>query len=104
MYIATVTRNYYCYDDELVTTSTIECATAKEAFDVDEDLFYESECCDTCYSTSWKWNDDSFICTLTEEKQEEIRNALVDIGLSDEDIELAMNGRVCDLEEIEGLW
>ena len=61
MYIATVTRNYYCYDDELVTTSTIECATAKEAFDVDEDLFYESECCDTCYSTSWKWNDYSFL-------------------------------------------
>jgi hypothetical protein len=44
-----------------------------------------------------------YICTLTEEKQEEIRNALVDIGLSDEDIELAMNSRVCDLEEIEGL-
>ena len=42
----------------------------------------------------------AYICTLPEEKQNEIREALVEKGLSEECIEVAMNCRVCDLEEL----
>lgn len=42
--------------------------------------------------------DTTYICTLTSEEQNEIRKALEDMGLDSEDIELAMNSRVCDVE------
>lgn len=42
----------------------------------------------------------AYICTLPAEKQEAIRKALENAGFSSEDIELAMNSRVCDVEVI----
>lgn len=43
----------------------------------------------------------AYICTLPPaEKQEAIRKALENAGFSFEDIELAMNSRVCDVEVI----
>ena len=39
-----------------------------------------------------------FICQLPQATQDAIRNQLVKAGLSFEDIELAMNSRLCDLE------
>ena len=40
----------------------------------------------------------AYICTLSTIKQEEIRKTLELAGFSYEDIELAMNSRVCDVE------
>lgn len=43
-------------------------------------------------------NNTSYICTLSDEQQEQIRKALEDAGFDAEDIELTMNSRVCDVE------
>ena len=40
-----------------------------------------------------------FICQLPQATQDAIRNQLVKAGLSFEDIELAMNSRLCDLSD-----
>ena len=40
----------------------------------------------------------AYICTLTAEQQEAIRKALEDAGFDAEDIKLAMNSRVCDVD------
>lgn len=58
MFIATVTRTFYCYDNCPTEKQIIECATKEEALKIDEELFDESERCDTCYSTSWEWNEE----------------------------------------------
>ena len=41
----------------------------------------------------------TYICTLTTADQNRMRQQLENIGLSDEDIEIAMDGRICDLED-----
>lgn len=41
-----------------------------------------------------------YVCTLSEREQAEIKTKLVDAGVSGEDLELAMNSRLCDLEEV----
>lgn len=43
----------------------------------------------------------AYICTLTAEEQENIRKALEDAGVDAEDIERAMNSRVCDVDIIK---
>ncbi len=40
-----------------------------------------------------------FICQLPEETQDAIRNQLVKAGFDSIDIEIAMNSRICDLED-----
>ena len=40
-----------------------------------------------------------FICQLPEETQDAIRRELVKAGFDSESIELAMNSRLCDLED-----
>lgn len=40
-----------------------------------------------------------FICTLPKDEQDRIHNALVDVGIDGDDLERAMNSRVCDLED-----
>lgn len=60
MFVATVTRTYYCYDDCPKTIKTVMCDTALDALKLEDKLFYESECEDTCHSTSWFWDDDSW--------------------------------------------
>ena len=40
-----------------------------------------------------------YICQLSEADQQVIRNQLVNAGLSENDIEIAMDGRLCDLED-----
>ena len=42
--------------------------------------------------------DTTYICTLPTIEQENIRKALELAGYDSEDIELAMNSRVCDVE------
>lgn len=42
----------------------------------------------------------AFICTLTTEEQATIRELLIFAGITGDDLELAMNSRVCDLEEV----
>lgn len=44
--------------------------------------------------------DTTYICTLPAEKQDAIRKALENAGFSSEDIEMAINSRVCDVEVI----
>lgn len=44
-------------------------------------------------------NNTAFICTLPVEEQNRIRETLENVGVSAEDIELAMNSRVCDVEQ-----
>ena len=41
----------------------------------------------------------SYIWTLSQEEQAAIMTALMLAGIEGEDLELAMNGRVCDLED-----
>lgn len=41
----------------------------------------------------------TYICQLSENEQNEIKYKLISMGLSHEDIELAMNSRLCDLED-----
>ena len=40
-----------------------------------------------------------YICTLTTEQQAAIMTALLLAGSEGNDLELAMNGRICDLED-----
>ena len=40
-----------------------------------------------------------YICTLDRDEQERILFALLMAGIEGEDLELAMNGRICDLED-----
>lgn len=40
-----------------------------------------------------------YIATLNHEEQMRIREALLIAGIDGEDIERAMNGRICDLED-----
>lgn len=42
----------------------------------------------------------AYVCTLSEHEQAEIRKKLVNAGVSGEDLELAMNSRICDIEEV----
>jgi len=42
----------------------------------------------------------SFICTLSDDEQNSIRDLLVLVGISGDDLERAMNSRVCDLLDI----
>lgn len=41
-----------------------------------------------------------YVAELNEEMQNKIREQLIAAGLDDEDIEIAMNSKVSDLEEI----
>lgn len=41
----------------------------------------------------------SYIAQLPIEMQNEIKNKLINLGLCEEDIEKAMNSRLCDLED-----
>ena len=41
----------------------------------------------------------SYIWTLPQQVQQEIYNALLMAGVDGEDVERAMDGRVCDLED-----
>ena len=43
-------------------------------------------------------NNTAYICTLSDEQQKHIRKALENAGFDTEDIELAMNSRMCDIE------
>ena len=40
-----------------------------------------------------------YICTLTTKQQAAIMAALLLAGIEGNDLELAMNGRICDLED-----
>ena len=44
----------------------------------------------------------TYVCTLSERIQTEIKKKLIDAGISGEDLELAMNSRLCDFEEVLG--
>lgn len=41
-----------------------------------------------------------YVCELSENTQKQIRKQLVKIGFCEEDIEIAMNSKISDLEEI----
>ena len=45
-------------------------------------------------------NKTAYICQLSAEYQAQIRQALTEKGINKEDIETALNSRLCDLEEI----
>lgn len=40
-----------------------------------------------------------YICTLPESEQQAIYAALLEAGIHGNDLERAMNGRICDLED-----
>ena len=41
-----------------------------------------------------------YIIQLSTEEQEKIREKLISVGIEDEDLELAMNSKLSDLEEV----
>lgn len=41
----------------------------------------------------------TFICQLSERTQKEIENELIDLGLSSEDVQNALDSRLCDLSD-----
>ena len=43
----------------------------------------------------------NYIAALPEKTQEEIKNILIQMDMEPEDIEAALNSRLCDLEEID---
>lgn len=45
----------------------------------------------------------TYIAALPKEAQEKIKNVLTHIGAAPEDMEAALNSRLCDLEEIEDI-
>lgn len=48
-------------------------------------------------------NNTMYIAALPKETQEKIKNILIHTGAEPEDIEAALNSRLCDLEEIEDI-
>lgn len=60
-YTATIIREWYCYDECPRETEVVVCHSVKEAVALNEKIFWESECEDTCHATMIEWDDESFI-------------------------------------------
>lgn len=50
-YVAVVCKS----SDDFEHVYEVICNSLEEAADLEDKLFYESECCNTCVLTSWYW-------------------------------------------------
>lgn len=51
--IVHVTKTMFYLDDSPKNCYDVPCYSLEELNDLEDKLFYESECCDTCIRTNW---------------------------------------------------